>query len=93
MIVEGLARRPKAPSHEQFVSAVIRAHERVLMGLSAMVRGAAHREAAPAGETCEDAEIIRSYFRAARLYGMPPTGNRSLAGSGPVSAIRSQTAL
>ena len=62
MIVEGLARRPKAPSHEQFVSAVIRAHERVLMGLSAMVHGAAHGEAAPAGETGEDAEIIRSYI-------------------------------
>jgi hypothetical protein len=48
---------------EQFVSAVIRGHERVIAGLRALADGVSPREDA----TGEDAEIIRSY---AGLHGV-----------------------
>ncbi len=54
--VEGI-RGQRAPSSEEFVTAVIRVHERLMAGLKALAGSPS-----PAGrEAHEDTEVIRSY--------------------------------
>jgi len=55
--VETTRRGQGAPSSEEFVTAVIRVHDRLIAGLKALAGGPS-----PAGRDAhEDAEIIRSY--------------------------------
>ncbi len=63
IVVEEARRGLEELTDEQFVSAVIRVHERVITGLRALADGTS-----PRGDTAgEDAEIIRSY---AALHGL-----------------------
>jgi len=67
IVVEEARRGLEELTDEQFVSAVIRVHERVITGLRALADGTS-----PRGDAArEDVEIIRSY---AALHGMDDGG-------------------
>ncbi len=80
------------PTHEEFVDAVFRAHERIQSMLQALARDGGPRED---GWTVGEAETIRSYCE---YYGVDvgriaPAGMRSRPGVRPSSTIKSQMAL